>query len=334
MKKLIVLFLISISYIFASPHFVIIIPAYNASSFYEKTIESINKQTYKNYHTIYIDDGSEDNLSQKVEKYLKDNKLEKNISLKKYNNRKGSIERLFEVLYRLNDDDIILFMEGNCYFPHENTLEKIALSFEKKGSWVVYGQYKNVVNNKLSKCKKAYPKNLFSTSMRGKYWHPSKIKCFYSALLKKVKLTDIFFKNKLYDETFDSAFMFPIIEMAKDHIDFIDDVLCYFEEDLIDYSRPCQINPIKANRKILLTQPYKPIEKLFIDEKKDKADLLIFSYNRPLQLYSLLESTEKYISNLNCIHVLYRASDEKYASYYDDVKKKFSNLYNFEISIL
>lgn len=57
-----------------------------------------------------------------------------------------------------------------------------------------------------------------------------------------------------------------------------------------------------------------------------KADLVIFSYNRPLQLYALLESVDKYLSDVNEIHVIYRASDEQYSKGYTIVANKFQRV--------
>lgn len=57
-----------------------------------------------------------------------------------------------------------------------------------------------------------------------------------------------------------------------------------------------------------------------------KADLVIFSFNRPMQLYALLESVETYITGLGEVHVIYRATEEKYALGYDEVKKDFTQV--------
>ena len=52
------------------------------------------------------------------------------------------------------------------------------------------------------------------------------------------------------------------------------------------------------------------------------ADLIIFSYNRPLQLYALLESTEKYVHGLGSITVVYR-TDSAFANAYRQVQNDF-----------
>jgi hypothetical protein len=56
---------------------------------------------------------------------------------------------------------------------------------------------------------------------------------------------------------------------------------------------------------------------------RDKVDLVIFSYDRPLQLYALLESSEKYLKGLHSIHVVLRTSEKKYSSAYRHVFKHF-----------
>lgn len=56
------------------------------------------------------------------------------------------------------------------------------------------------------------------------------------------------------------------------------------------------------------------------------ADLIIFSFNRPLQVHATLESVHKYFSNLNQIYVLYRASDTEYEIAYNELITKFNKV--------
>lgn len=64
------------------PFFSIIIPTYNASKFIKKCINSIEKQTFKNYEVIFVDDCSIDNTIEVINKLRKKNyyifKLKKN----------------------------------------------------------------------------------------------------------------------------------------------------------------------------------------------------------------------------------------------------------------
>lgn len=60
------------------------------------------------------------------------------------------------------------------------------------------------------------------------------------------------------------------------------------------------------------------------DEKK--ADMVIFSFNRPLQLYALLESIEEFVTDVGTLSVIYRASSQPFSIAYDELKQRFSHV--------
>jgi hypothetical protein len=53
------------------------------------------------------------------------------------------------------------------------------------------------------------------------------------------------------------------------------------------------------------------------------VDIVLFSYNRPMQLYACLESIERFLSGFNEIHVVYRAGNSTYAAAYEVVWRRF-----------
>lgn len=57
-----------------------------------------------------------------------------------------------------------------------------------------------------------------------------------------------------------------------------------------------------------------------------KADLIIFSFDRPLQLFALLESVQTNVTNLNHIYVLLRTSSQEYDAAYQQVKNAFPRI--------
>lgn len=69
------------------------------------------------------------------------------------------------------------------------------------------------------------------------------------------------------------------------------------------------------------------ISTLFSLAHAKQSDLVVFSFNRPLQLYSLLESVDKHVSGIKDIYVIYRAGNTEYASAYEEVKKDFPFVY-------
>lgn len=58
----------------------------------------------------------------------------------------------------------------------------------------------------------------------------------------------------------------------------------------------------------------------------DKADLVIYSCDRPLQLYALLESIERYVTHLGQVHVIVRSTRVDYKKAYKKVFVAFPNL--------
>ncbi len=60
--------------------------------------------------------------------------------------------------------------------------------------------------------------------------------------------------------------------------------------------------------------------------KEGKVDLVVFSYDRPLQLYAFLESAENYVQGLSTVSVIYRTTDDDYEKGYQVVKEKFPKI--------
>ena len=53
--------------------FSIIVPVYNVEKYIDKCLSSIEKQTFRNFEVIIINDGSTDNSQIIVDKYVKTN---------------------------------------------------------------------------------------------------------------------------------------------------------------------------------------------------------------------------------------------------------------------
>lgn len=65
-------------------------------------------------------------------------------------------------------------------------------------------------------------------------------------------------------------------------------------------------------------------------KEKKQADLVIFSYDRPMQLYSFLESIKINVKNLASISVIYRVSNAEYEIGYEILKKTFNDVKYFK----
>src|SRR5690606_10635273 len=56
------------------------------------------------------------------------------------------------------------------------------------------------------------------------------------------------------------------------------------------------------------------------------TDLIIFSYDRPLQLYALLESLQKYTKGINSISIVYHTSNDRYDAAFRELKQTFPQI--------
>jgi len=61
-------------------------------------------------------------------------------------------------------------------------------------------------------------------------------------------------------------------------------------------------------------------------ETQKKADIIVFSFDRPIQLYAYLESVEKYLKDVDEVWVIYRSSNERYEKAYESCFQFFPNL--------
>ncbi|HML19192.1 MAG TPA: hypothetical protein PKD74_01285 [Candidatus Dependentiae bacterium] len=62
-----------------------------------------------------------------------------------------------------------------------------------------------------------------------------------------------------------------------------------------------------------------------IEPSLPTVDLIIFSFDRPMQLYALCESIEHHMQGLENTTVIYRASDEAFEQAYNQVKQRFAS---------
>lgn len=303
--------------------------ANNGSEILHKIFRSICNQSYTNFDVVFIDDGSNDTTYQRAKELANIHHCNRHFTFIQNEKKKGSTECLLEQVQGLQDDDIVVFFEENSWFSDNMVLHRLNEVFKNQDVWLAYCQHANYKTKEKGKCIPVSSKNLFSNSMRRKPWFSPRLKCFYASLFKKVHVGDFFFRGKCVHEAFDSAYMFPMIEMAKDHVIFLPQIQCHFvNKDVKDRQRPSFLYPRKCQQKIMATSAYPPLKDLSSSPSllSSSADLLIFSYDRPLQLFALLESVEQKFKGLDQIAVLYKTSSNSFDICYEKVKDRFKQV--------
>lgn len=127
----------------------IIMPIYNAEKYLKKSIDSILNQSYKNFELIIIDDGSNDNSKNIINKY-------DDIRIKYFYFKHQGISKSlnfaintakYNLIFRMDADDI----------AHKKRIEIQKLYMDSHPEITLCGTFINILNNKGKNIKKILP---------------------------------------------------------------------------------------------------------------------------------------------------------------------------------
>lgn len=330
-----ILFLLCLISCLSATQFVIIIPSYNNSSYIEKNLGSVLEQKGEDWRAIYIDDCSKDDTYEKAEKILSRSPKGAKVSLMRNSVRCGALENLYRAIHTCRDDEVVVLLDGDDWFPRNEVISYLKDVYKDPYIWMTYGSYARYPKGIKGECSQKMPPDvLFGDQIRHAPWVTSHLRTFYAGLFKKIKLEDLLYEGRFFPMTWDQAVIFPMIEMARDHSQYIGDILYVYNE-----TNP--INDAKVNKRLMRSckkkiqemPPYSPLKQAPHQIQKQEEslypDLVIFSYDRPLQLFALLESVHKWGSHLGRISVICRTSNEEYARAYEEIHKTFPHVIFF-----
>lgn len=308
---------------------VVVIPSYNNQAYCKKNLESVYAQQYDNYHVMYIDDCSSDQTYAMVTKSIKDHNFESKFTLLHNDTRKGALENLYNAIHACPDDAIIVTLDGDDWLPHPNVLQRLNQEYANPDVWMTYGQFECWPSGAAGYNKDIPETAIATRQLRHSCWLATHLRTFYAGLFKQIKREDLLYQGQFYPATWDKAMMAPMMEMADGRWKHLQDVLYIYNQNnpISDFRINGEFSA-KLEHVIVNSQPYKPLKELpFITQQHpQQADMVIYSFDRPLQLYALLESMEQYMTGISSIQVIYRASDQSFNHGYQVVKQKFANV--------
>ena len=230
---------------------VVVIPSYNNARWVSFNLNSILTQNYKNFRIIYIDDASIDETSQLVldcldqfqlnyhfvdyslppcygiqealtntEQFQALLKSDEFFIFVKNQNRCGAMENLYRAFLTIDDDAIIVTVDGDDALAHPNVLSELNECYSTAEVWYTHGTMQEYPNGSVSRSR-SLDRNVILNGTFRKSYCPSHLRTFYSWLFKKIDLKDLFYKNQFFPMTWDKAMMFPIAEMARERHAFI-----------------------------------------------------------------------------------------------------------------
>jgi len=307
-------------------HFVIVVPSYNNQEYVSKNISSICTQNYKNFDVIYVDDASTDNTYEAVLDEIENFGMKEKFRVIRNLVNKTAMYNHYMMVHMCNDEDIVVVLDGDDWFAHEDVLNTLNRYYANPDVWVTYGQYMLYPDYSKGCSSPVSQKYLQVGDIRKDPWRYSHLRTFYAGLFKQIKLEDFLYEGQFFKVSCDLAIMFPLIEMAREHCYFIPDILYIY-----NYQSPLNDAKLRESFQkemegyIRQLPKYAKVEIPFLEKEEATCDVLAFSYNRPLQLYAFLESFYAHVEGYRNVNVLYR-SDSEYLDGYAAVEKEFPNV--------
>jgi len=313
--------------------FVVVIASYNNEIYCEKNLLSVFDQTYKNFRVIYIDDCSTDKTYEKVEKFIKDHRIEDKVTLIHNTERRLKLANLYKAYVSCRNDEIIVCLDGDDWLAHENVLKDVNHFYQNPDVWLTYSMAINHPKYEKKDGVCISDKDLINNNIRDIPFCISMLRTFYAGLFKMIKLKDFLYKGKFLPSADDFAFMVPMIEMAPTHSLFIPDI-----QYIINDSNPIREHTVISNLQVKLMkhlkkqEKYNPLDDSFnptqmsLDQDKKAVDLVILSNDSPKFLTSSLENYKLHFSPLHAIYVLYRATSSQIQKEYEKLMTLFPNV--------
>lgn len=237
---------------------VILTGFYNAEEYIERCLGSIMGQTYTAFTCYITHDLSTDNSVALIKEMIKDDPrfiLMPDADKKLY--QAGNFDRVIRYNSNINDNEIIIEVDGDDWLPHSNVFQKMHEVYSNENVWITNGSFK-YSDGSLG----FSTKQKISPTLRQDRMTCSHLRTWRAFLWRAIKEEDLRDEDGNYWQwSGDLCFMYPMLEMAgEEHYEFITDIL-------YTYNAENPINEHKVNIDMVNNHAYRirakqPYEKL------------------------------------------------------------------------
>ncbi len=250
---------------YRSVFFYILIRSWNSFEYFDKCIDSVFEQSYKNFKVLYVDDCS--NYTRKQKEHIKERLKDQVVVFNK--SRKFSVYNGYKMIhnYAQKKDSVILVLDSDDWLIDKNALSYISKFYKKKDVFLTYGNClfwdgKKYLKNHPSNTylNTAYPKTVVRKNLfRSEYFRVSHPMTFKTSIFKMIKEND--FKED--SETWlkyelDLATFLPLLEMANVRFKFIKKPLSVY--NISSPNLNIKKNPYEFAKEELIIRKKKPYE--------------------------------------------------------------------------
>lgn len=206
------------------PFVIVIIGANNGASL-QKTLDSVFSQNYEHFRVVYIDDASDDGSFELARDLIYDSKFLADVTLAHNEEKLGVLANLFRAVQSCKDEEIVVVLHGEDWLAHEWVLQRLNAYYADPDLWLTYGQYRDFPNFQAGSCRPFRLQDWKEHGFRGHSFITSHLKTFYAGLFKKIREGDFIYQGKFLPAHAEMAYMVPMLEMAKEHFQFIPEIL-------------------------------------------------------------------------------------------------------------
>lgn len=207
-------------------HIVIVTASYKNAEWYKRNLDSVFNQDYDNWTLVYVDDRSPDNTADLVCSYVMERGFADKVILMCNENRCGAMEnQCFVIRHFCKPTDIVVILDGDDWLAHDQVLSYINSVYADGTTWLTYGQFKWYPYGDIGFCAEVPAEIVQANAFREHTWVFSHLRTFYAGLFHKIKFDDFLYQSRFFPMAPDLAIMYPMIEMARDHVTFIPEVL-------------------------------------------------------------------------------------------------------------
>lgn len=208
---------------------VVIVPGYNPGIFIEKCYASLISQKYDNFRAIFIDDCSTDGSFINLPK---DNR----ITMLRNEIRKTALENLHNtIMEHCKSDEIVVILDSDDWFPNKKVLQYIDEQYKAHDCWISYGQASWTDGRRgfASEYLEQEFSNIRKAPFRVSHLRTFRAGLYHSMIHQDPNFSGLKDKNgEFYKSSYDTAMMFPLLEMAgKERTLFNDTILYIYNRD-------------------------------------------------------------------------------------------------------
>ena len=241
--------------------FVIVMIAHNNGAFIEKSLASIFSQHYPHYRMIYIDDGSTDGSASLAGDLIASSGQKELVTFIRHPEQSGELAHLSSIVREIDDQDIVVWLGGKDQLAHVWALTHLNAYYVNPELWLTYGQYLEMPGYRLGKSAPFERAEWETKGFRGHPFVSSHLKTFYAGLFQQIDPADFTYQGAFLSSAVEEAVMIPLLELAKDHFQFIPDVLC------LAHKGPLSVEEmelfLRAERYVRSLASYEPLPFLF-----------------------------------------------------------------------